>query len=296
MISIAEKNIRDILSTAIQYSEAQKAVVVFDERCALAISLTEAYRRCLPKAKIICFEKVASEAVLAALASLAPSDLAVLIQSTNFRLDAFRIRVELFNRGIKVIEHPHLSSMRGDLQTQYYMESLAYDASYYRGVGRALKSRLDRARLAAVDSGEERLLFESGFEPAKLNAGDYSDMKNIGGQFPIGEVFTEAKDLESVNGSIRIFAFGDTSFQVRKPKKPILLKVVKGRVVEVADSDPEFDRVLENIRADEGEVWLRELGFGLNRAFTEEKIVSDVGTYERIVRRSFIAGRQTRDL
>jgi leucyl aminopeptidase (aminopeptidase T) len=40
--------------------------------------------------------------------------------------------------------------------------------------------------------------------------------------------------------------------------------------------------VLENIRADDGQVWLRELGFGMNRAFTQQKTVSDIGTFERM--------------
>ena len=35
-------------------------------------------------------------------------------------------------------------------------------------------------------------------------------------------------------------------------------------------------------RADEGVVWLRELGFGLNRAFTRQRIVRDIGTFERM--------------
>jgi len=51
---------------------------------------------------------------------------------------------------------------------------------------------------------------------------------------------------------------------------------------EALDSTPAFDTVLANIRADEGEVWVRELGFGLNRAFTQERTVSDIGTYERM--------------
>ncbi len=29
-------------------------------------------------------------------------------------------------------------------------------------------------------------------------------------------------------------------------------------------------------------MWIRELGFGLNRAFTRERTVSDIGTYERM--------------
>ncbi len=277
----AEKHIRDILSLAIEYSDARAAVVVSDARCALAVTLTEAYRRCLPKAKFIDFDAVSPETVLSAFESLASSDLVVLIQSTSFRLEAFRIRVDLFSRSIKVIEHPHLSGMR-DEEARTYIDSLAYDAEYYRGVGRALKKRIDEARVAAVESGGERLVFESGFEPAKLNIGDYAGMKNVGGQFPIGEVFTEARDTEAVNGRVRIFAFGDTSFRVNKPEKPITLVVTKGRVTDAVDPPPEFERVLANIRADEGEVWVRELGFGMNRAFTQERTVSDIGTYERM--------------
>ena len=43
-----------------------------------------------------------------------------------------------------------------------------------------------------------------------------------------------------------------------------------------------FDRVLDVIRADEGEVWLRELGFGMNRAFSRDRRVADVGAFERV--------------
>ena len=39
---------------------------------------------------------------------------------------------------------------------------------------------------------------------------------------------------------------------------------------------------MANIRADEGEVWLRELGFGMNRAFSRTCMVDDIGTYERM--------------
>ena len=116
----------------------------------------------------------------------------------------------------------------------------------------------------------------------KLNIGDYSQMLNIGGQFPIGEVFTEAQDLEAVNGRVRIFVFGDTSFSVNKLENPITLVVAKGRVIDALDSTAEFDKVLAAITQDEGEVWLRELGFGMNRAFSRERTVTDIGTYERM--------------
>lgn len=280
-IAIAERHIRDILALAIQHSPEQAAIVVSDSQCALAVTLTEAYKRCLPTATFIDFYGVAPDVVTAALERLEPSDLVVLIQSTSFRLNAFRLRVDLFHRSLKVIEHPHLSRMPNQ-EGFSYIDSLAYDANYYRGVGNALKQLIDKASSGVVESGGERLVFGSVFEPAKLNVGDYTDMKNIGGQFPIGEVFTEAQDLETVNGRVRIFAFGDTTFSVYKVEKPITLIVNKGRVTDVIDSVPEFDLVLANIRADEGEVWLRELGFGMNRAFSQTKTVTDIGTYERM--------------
>ena len=279
--STLTKNLDDILTIAIEHSSAHAALIVYDSQCDLAIALTEAYRRCLPAAKFIDFSAVTPEDVHAAFKPLNPSDLIVLIQSTSFRLEAFRIRVELFKRSLKVIEHVHLSRLPGT-QALDYIASLAYDPDYYRGVGKALKALIDQASSGIVDSGGERLVFASPFESAKLNVGDYSDMNNVGGQFPIGEVFTEAQDLEAVNGRVRIFVFGDTAFRVNRPDKPITLVIEKGRVTSAIDSTAEFDRVLDNIRADEGEVWLRELGFGMNRAFTRERMVDDIGTYERM--------------
>lgn len=277
----AEKHLRDILTIAFEHNAEHAAVVVSDSQCPLAIALTQAYRRCLPTAHFIDFDAVSAEQVLEAFTPLKPLDLVVLIQSTSFRLEAFRIRVELFKRELKVIEHPHLARMPGQ-QALYYIESLAYDPTYFRGVGKAIKKRIDSAQFAILDSDGEKLVFGSRLEDAKLNIGDYSEMKNIGGQFPIGEVFTEAKDLEAVNGRVRIFVFGDTSFSVNKPDKPITLVIEKGRVIEAIDSTQEFDKVLANIRADEGQIWLRELGFGMNRAFSQERTVSDIGTYERM--------------
>lgn len=277
----ATANVRDILETVVEHGPGQRALVVHDLRCPLAVALTQAYRANLPGATFVDFDAVSPEDVHAAFRQMAAGDLVVLIQSTNFRLEAFRIRVELFKLGLKVIEHVHLSRMPGS-QGAIYIESLAYDPAYFRGVGKALKERIDSAARAVVQGDGEELVFESGFEQAKLNIGDYSEMNNVGGQFPIGEVFTEARDLEAVNGRVRVHVFGDTSYHVNRPETPITLVVERGRVVEAIDSTPEFDKVLEIIRRDEGEVWLRELGFGMNRAFTRERRVDDIGTYERM--------------
>ena len=294
-IDLAEKHLRDILSLAIEHNASHQALIIADSRCALALALSTAYQRCLPTARLIDFDAVSSAEIHAAFATLNPADLVVLVQSSNFRLDDYRLRVELFKRGLKVIEHVHLLRLLGN-EALYYIDGLAYDPAYFRGIGYALKARIDVAQRVVIDSDGELLVFgldaDLGgnlggnlgaiLEPAKLNVGDYGNMTNVGGQFPIGEVFTEARDLESVNGRVRIFVFGDTTFHVNKPAQPITLVIAHGRVIETINSTPEFEQVLANIRAVEGEVWLRELGFGLNRAFSSTKTVSDIGTYERM--------------
>src|SRR4029079_5060110 len=60
------------------------------------------------------------------------------------------------------------------------------------------------------------------------------------------------------------------------------LVIERGRVVGALDSSADFERVLAAIVADEGEVWVRELGFGMNRAFSREQRVADVGAFERV--------------
>lgn len=281
MVNSATKHISDILKFCFDHDESHQSLIVSDHRSELAKILDQAYRTNLPKAHHILFDEVTPDQILKELDLLKAKDLVVLIQSTSFRLNEFRIRVELFKREIKVIEHPHLFRMEGD-QIQTYIDSLAYDPNYYRVVGHKLKEKIDRASIAIIESGGEKLVYESGFESTKLNIGDYTGMNNVGGQFPIGEVFTEPKDLEAVNGRVRVLVFGDTSFCVNKPAKPITLVIQKGRIVEVIDSTPEFDEVIAKIKERDGEVWVRELGFGLNKAFTADKLVDDIGTYERM--------------
>lgn len=280
LLETLTQNLKNILSQAIEHTPNKRAVIVFDEYSQLSTLVAEGYRRALPDATFIDFEKTSSADILKAFADLQAGDLVVLVQSLSFRLNEFRIRVELFKQGLKVIEHPHLFRMQGS-DIEVYVNSLAYDPAYYRGVGKTLKELLDAASSAVVESGGVSLRYDSAFEDAKLNVGDYTGMKNVGGQFPIGEVFTEAKNLEGVNGEVKIFAFGDTDFRVNTPDTPITLVIEKSRVVAVKNSTPDFDAVIEQIKADE-EVWVRELGLGMNRAFSRDRRVMDIGTYERM--------------
>ncbi|MFZ2682224.1 MAG: hypothetical protein WAZ14_03980 [Patescibacteria group bacterium] len=280
LLETATQNLQAVLAQAILYTPEHRAVVVFDEYSQLSTLVAAGYRQALPEATFLDFESTSAEQILAVLAELQPGDLVVLVQSLSFRLNEFRLRVELFKQGLKVIEHPHLFRMQGQ-DMEVYINSLAYDSSYYRVVGNKLKHLIDAAGSARVESGGATLDYTTKFEDAKLNIGDYSGMKNVGGQFPIGEVFTEAQDLSGVNGEVRIFAFGDTNFKVNLPAEPITLVIEASKVVAVKNSTPDFDLVIAQIKADE-EVWVRELGFGMNRAFSREQHVADIGTYERM--------------
>lgn len=280
-LETAAKNIGDTLEIAMEHTAERAALVITDERSELSRLLTHAYRSCLPGARFLSFDAAGPDAVKAAFAELREHDLAVLIQSSVFRIPEFRTRVELFRRGIKVIEHSNLDRMASE-EVTHYVAALAYDPAYYRGVGHALKARMDVAAKTRIESDGELLSFDCQLEPAKLNIGHFAGLKNVGSLFPIGEVFSEARELERVHGRVKIYAFTDVSFRLDVPSLPITLLIEEGRVVGALDSSVEFERVLAAIRADEGEVWLRELGFGMNRAFSRERRVADVGAFERV--------------
>lgn len=278
----AQTSIQNLVRDAILYTPAEKAIIVFDSNSQLSQILAHVYKLVLPGAVVMDFEEYTQDEILAAFDLLNEKDFTVLIQSTNFRLNAFRIRVELFAKSIKVVEHVHLARMK-DEDAIKYLDALAYDKEYFHGMGHGLKKLIDSAGSAKIISGEHTLNFPSPLEKAKLNIGDYREMKNVGGQFPIGEVFTESVALEDVNGIAPIFAFGGRDFAVVQPETPILLNIQGGKVVEVINSTETFDDIMEMIKAHESEVWVRELGFGLNRGFTRERVVNDVGTYERML-------------
>jgi len=270
-----------LVNKVFYHKSPQKVVVVYDTLSTLSTLLFEAYQTNLPKGIFIDFHQSDASEILAVFATLESSDMVILIQSTNFRLDAFRIRVELFKRKIKVLEHPHLGRMSDD-EVEIYIDALEYDETTIREVGKALKAKIDKADGGIIESGGEKLFFPVGFEATKMNIGDYAPMPNVGGQFPIGEVFTESKDLRAVHGKVKLFAFADLSYKINLPKEPITLIIEDGIVVKTENSTAEFDAMMAVVREGEEVVWVRELGFGLNRGMSKTKVISDVGSYERM--------------
>ncbi|HET9793171.1 MAG TPA: hypothetical protein VFS34_01820 [Thermoanaerobaculia bacterium] len=275
----ARSNVESILRLAIEHEPERRALVLFDRESPLAGLLADAWRAALPGAEAIELPGGAV-GVPDAVARLAPRDLVVLVESTRFFPEEHRFRVRLFERGLAVVELPHLSRVAPGEEAAY-VDALAYDPSL-RTIGGALKERLDRASEARLLGDGAVLTYSGGFEESRLNVGDYRRQRNVGGQFPIGEVFTELRDLAGVDGEAVLFAFGDSDFRVAAPERGFRIRVERGVVTAAPGAPAAFAGILDAIRRDEEIVRVRELGLGLNRAFTRTRRVSDVGAYERM--------------
>src|SRR3989339_186061 len=299
LLALATRNVTDIINLAIEHrsssgpspeSADSKALVVYDTRYGLTDILTAAYRAALPDARFIDFDTTNKEDVIAAFDAMQPGDLVVLIQSSNFLLDAFRIRLHLFNKKLKVIEHLHLHRNTEDIWG-VYVNALEYDIDWYRGVGPKLKAKLEHIKELRIQAGGAELVVTGGGLSPKLNIGDYAGMENIGGTFPIGEVFTECADFTQMNGSFMIYAYAGSDFSINM-QPPFRVDVKEGLIVGWQDDAPEsFGKIIENIKEFERPL-VREIGFGLNRAITRERYMQDITAFERLVGLHFSLGEK----
>ena len=274
----AEKNLNDTLRLALQHAAPSRALIVYDQRSEGSRLLTAALQAILPGETAMDFDKVQPQEILDAINGLKPGDAVLLVQSANFRLNEFRLRLELFNRGLKTMELGHLERVSSE-QLATYVDALAYDPDYYRPLGQALNERLSRAKRIRVLCQGTVLEYASAMEPAKLNVGDYRTMKNVGGTFPIGEIFTEPIDLTATNGEVMLCAFGDLEHHVATPKP--FKAIVRNGILTAPEAPAEFQKILALIEAQEP-VFVREFGLGLNRAMDKNHVVGDITAFERM--------------
>lgn len=286
----AAANVADILKHAIEHTNEHRALVVYDSQFPLSAIITEAYRRALPDALFLDYDAHSKEEILAAFDRLSPRDLVVLIQSKDFRLNEFRIRIALFQRKLKVIDHLHLyRNVESSWET--YIDALAYDVNWYRGTGHRLRKVLESTQELRIVSDGTELIVTGGLEAPKPNLGDYTGMENIGGTFPIGEVFTEAKNLSNLSGTLKIFAFADTSFNIAM-HEPFTITIKDGLVIGWDASAPQaFPDVIAQIKTNERPL-VREIGFGLNRAITRTRYLNDITAFERMFGLHFSLGEK----
>jgi aminopeptidase len=214
---------------------------------------------------------------------LSKGDLVVLIQSSNFRLNDFRLRLNLFNRGLAVIEHMHLYR-NPEASWPVYIDSLAYDLGYLTRQSNSIATALSNANSLAINYKSDTCLVNGHLEIPKLNIGQYDNMANIGGTYPIGEVFTEAQNLANMNGRVWIYAFANSEFEVELAPEPFWLEVVAGIITTWSPKTPtSFVEVLSKVQLSE-DLLIRELGFGINQAISKDPklLIKDITAFERV--------------
>lgn len=220
-----------------------------------------------------------AESIKNDLLSLPVGSIAILVQSSNFRLSTFRIRLELFHRWVHVVEHNHLSYIP-ESEFETFIRSHEYKTPYYVSEFERLSTIAQSASWLKIYSSTGEVLQVGEIEAMRGNTGDYRWIPNKWGTFPLGEVFTEARDLETMNGVVMIDTYPNTDFSIEKVKA-FPLHIKNGRVLPGNDFPKWFQKIYQMVLEHEGEVMVREIGFGLNTAISTDCSLSDVNFHER---------------
>lgn len=284
--NIATKHIlEDNLDVLKEEYNGKKVVLVYDLDSKLSRELSKAYINNLEfieNSDVIDFNEINKEELKELLLGLEEKSCVILVQSTNFRLDDFRIRMNLHNRWIWCLEHNHLWYIK-DNQVETYADAIEYNTPNYIRLWWELKKLVDNAETIKVICNDWSTFNISGwFEDMKQNSGDYT-WKKRGGTFPVWENFTESKNFDLVNWEVSIYAIPDETFQVEF-HKPFKIKIEKSRIIWDNSAYPEsFKNIMEKIKqSEDNEVMVRELWFGFNEWITREKPLSDINAFERI--------------
>ena len=282
------KAIKDILEKNMTinikpYSD-NEVLLIYDLESPLSILVSNAYIENLKniKSEIIDINTVNKEELIKRLWNLKEYSTVILVQSTNFRLDNFRIRLQLHNNWVWCLEHNHLQYMKDD-EYENYADAIEYLTPYYDKISAKLKEICDKANIMKFISNDWSIFkIEWGFEDMKQNTWNYQ-WKRRGWTLPVWENFTEAKNFDWVNGELSISIYPWMDFQINKVEKPFKIKVNKSFITcDDKNAPKEFHELLDLINASEdNEVMLRELWFWLNPNITNNKQLADVNFFER---------------
>lgn len=278
--NILEKNLE---INQVPYSE-NPVVVVYDLECELTKNIWEWYRENLKNRKnceVIIFEEIEASVLKEKLMSLPENSTVVLVQSRDFRLDDFRIRLNLHNKWVGCLEHNHLIYLH-EGEDETYIDAIEYRWEEYDRLSTKFKDICDNAESAKIICNNWDTLEISGwFEDMKQNIADYTG-KRRGSTFPCGENFSESKDFSKVNWKLSVTCYPDSDMQIHFCE-PFTIDIKESMITCDDENCPEiFTEFLERIaRNEDWEVMMRELGFWLNPAISNEKPLNDVNAFER---------------
>jgi len=169
--NILEKNLKILEQPFCE----KKVVLVYDDDSKLSKILGEAYaenlisfypqgalrsceerdalkaERFIINSEIIEFNKINKEILKEKLMNLEVDSTVVLVQSTSFRLDDFRLRLNLKNQWVWCIEHNHLWYIK-DSEIETYADSIEYRTRFYIELSEKLKNKFDKTNKILVVS------------------------------------------------------------------------------------------------------------------------------------------------
>ncbi|HID91652.1 TPA: hypothetical protein EYP45_00825 [Candidatus Peregrinibacteria bacterium] len=270
-------------------------VVLYDLDSPLSKIMTQAHKDILanrnPEKTIIReYQPEDNLELVEMLSNLPEQSSVILIQSTSFRMDKFRIRLHLYNKNMGCMEHSHLGYY-GPEQENTWLNALTYKAEEYAEIGGKIKDLMDNYDEIKIYSGDtinpDILTFPE-MEEAKINDGRFYQQKNRGGSSICGEIFSESKDLKSVNGKLNICCYPNSEFRIVQCE-PFSVTIKNGILTKWDDNAPQefidniVTRILESETDEEGnpEVMIREAGFGLNPFISMKNPLSFVSVFER---------------
>lgn len=281
----ATKNIleKNLTINESPYSE-NEILLIYDLESPLSKLVAEAYIKNLEniKSESIDINTVDKEELIKRLWALKEFSTVVLVQSTNFRLDNFRIRLQLHNNWVWCLEHNHLQYMKDD-EYENYADAIEYLTPYYDKLSANLKELCDSSQTMRFICHDWSVLnLDGGFEDMKQNTWNY-EWKRRGGTLPIWENFNEVLDFDKANGELSIVIYPWMDFQIRTVEKPFKIQIKNSLITSNDENTPEeFYELLKLIETSEdNEVLLRELWFWLNPNLNNNKQLADVNFFER---------------
>jgi len=290
-----KQHVGDIIKKNYQISQDRFMLLVYDMNCLLARMLKEAYSSTIVEYRheMIDFNTVVEEDFLKRLEELPSHSLVILVQSGSFRTTKHHLRRDLVGFGHDVIEHARLGH-NTVVEIKNYIASLVYDMPYYVKICDNINQLLcgGRREILIESLGGLRLIIDSEYEKPILNTGDFSNIVVKSGGFPIGEIFTEARDLDAMSGELLVFGFPGLDHLTHFVDVPFVVRIEGGRLVK-HNGPVAFEEMLGMIRSEEeGEVWVREIGFGLNRGLGFEKRITEPTAFERFAGMHFSLGKK----
>lgn len=285
-------NVKNIIEKNYQIPIGTQILLVYDTQCALASILMNAYKKAIDgyHHKTIDFNTVSEAFMVETFNALPLRSLVILVQSFSFRMTKHRLRADLFQKGHMVIEHARLSFNTDD-QIENYIASLTYDTPYYVEMSGIIEKLLEENKPLRIESGNNlTLTIEPPFEKIIKNTGDFSANSVASSGFPIGEVFTEAKNFTGMNGSVVVFGF-PTEEHKTYFAEPFTVTIEHGFVVH-HNGPAKFEEMLNLIRSEDSQarIHVREIGFGLNRGLGFHSRISEPTSFERFCGMHFSLG------